>query len=82
MIIPVIRELASKHSVQELEMAAQALETEQKNVLNVQGKDEGEILTNLLVAAEIREKVDAGMTLPEALREKSRSIQGLLKKRT
>jgi len=82
MIIPVIRELATQYTKTQLDEAAQLFENEQKNILNVQGKDEGEILTNLLLASVIRDKIDNGMSLPDALREQSRSIQGLLKKKS
>jgi len=80
MKIPVIRELAQKYTTAELTEAGDAFENERKNTLEVAGEDEGEILTNLLVAAVIRSKMDSGLSLQDALREHSKSLQGLLSK--
>jgi hypothetical protein len=83
MILPVIRELASKHTKAELDQAVYAFETEGQNTLEVRGKDEGEILTNLLMAAAVRERMEgAGLSLQDAIREHSRAIQKIIGKKT
>jgi hypothetical protein len=79
MKIPIIRELASKHSSKELHGAAAEFETSRHNSLNVTGDDEGEILSNLLMAAVIKEKVEGGLSLSDALREHTKSIQNIIK---
>ena len=78
MQLPIIRELASKHTVLELERAAEAFESSRENSFNVGGKDEAEILTHLLMAAVVRAKMDGGLSLPDALREHSQSVRSML----
>lgn len=78
MILPVIRELAEKYTVRELEAAALSFEEKRENTLNVRGKDEGEVLTNLLMAAVVRQKVEDGMPLIDAVREHTKMIQGII----
>lgn len=78
MILSVIRELALQFSKAELENAAQLFEQTQRNVLKVQGKDDGDVLTNLLMAITVRSKLDRGQTLSEALKEHSQSVQNIV----
>ena len=79
MILTVIRTLASSHTAEELSKAAASYETERHNPLNVEGKDEAEILTNLLMATTVREKMEKqGLSLQDAIREHSRSVQKIL----
>ncbi len=78
MILGVIRELAKGYSKVQLENAAKLFEREKNNYLAVSGKDEGEILSHLLMAILIREKLDGGMPLNEALKEHGRMIQGIV----
>lgn len=78
MILSVIRELAEKHELHALLKAATEFEETQSNSLGVKGKDEGEILTNLLMACEVRKRMDGGATLVDAVREHARMIQGII----
>lgn len=78
MMLPVIRDLASKYSKPELDAAAERFEQKRENIYDVTGHDEAEILTHLLMASRVREKVDGGLTLAEALREHSQSVRKIL----
>jgi hypothetical protein len=78
MKIPVIRDLAAKHDFDTLIEAAQKFELNRENSLQVKGDDEGEILTHILLAARIREKMNQGIALNDAIRDESRAIQNLL----
>jgi hypothetical protein len=78
MMLPVIRDLAGKYTKAELDKAAELFETKRENPYGVQGHDEAEILTNLLMASRVREKVEAGMPLAEALRDHSQSVRKIL----
>lgn len=79
MMLPVIRKLATDHSADELNRAADAYENGRQNTLKVEGRDEAEILTNLLMAAVVRGKMESqGITLQEAIREHSKSVQKML----
>ncbi len=78
MILSVIRELAEKYSTPQIEAAAESFEKDRSNTLQVRGKDEGEILSNLLMAAVVRKKMDAGLSLSDAVREHSKTIQSII----
>jgi hypothetical protein len=78
MKIPVIRDLASKHDFETLIQAAEAFEQSRTNKLSVKGDDDGEILTHLLLAARIREKMNQGVSIGDAIRDESRAIQNLI----
>jgi len=78
MILPVIRDLATKYTSEELNRAALQFEEKGENTYEVKGKDEGEVLTNLLMAAEIRVKVEAGTPLADAVRDFTRMVQTIV----
>ncbi len=78
MKIPAIRQLAQNHEFDVLIKAAQEFEQTRKNSLNAIGDDDGEILTHLLLAARIREKMNQGIALNDAIRDESRAIQNLI----
>lgn len=78
MKLPEIKRLAGEHDTKTLEQAAQSFETKLENKLNVQGSDDGDILTNLLMAIEVKKKMDQGMDLNEAIREISSRVRGVL----
>jgi hypothetical protein len=58
MQIPIIKELAEKHTVDELSRAEDAILNESQPAIHVQGKDEGEQLTHILAAIEIHHDMD------------------------
>ena len=78
MKIPVIRQLASQHDFDTLISAATKFEETRENKLQVTGEDDGEILTHLLLAARIREKMNQGIPIGDAIRDESRAIQNLI----
>ena len=78
MILAVVKDLANKYSKDELNDAAAAFEADRSNTLQVEGKDEGEILSNLLVAAFVKSRMDKGMPMQEAIREYSSRVRGMI----
>lgn len=78
MILAVVKDLVAKHSRAEIDAAAAAFEADRSNTLNVGGKDEGEILSNLLVASFVKSRVDKGMSVQDAIREYSARVRGMI----
>lgn len=78
MILAVVKELVSKHTRTELDEAAALFEKDRSNPLNVEGKDEGEILSNLLVASFVKSRVDKGVSVQDAIREYSSRVRGMI----
>ncbi len=68
MKLPIIRQLAEQHSLDELHLAENAILEEEKPAFEVGGDDEGEQLTHLLGAIWIREQMAGGMEFKEAFR--------------
>lgn len=68
MKVPVIRKLVKAHTLEELQTAEAALLEEQTPAIEVGGDDEGEQLTHLIGAIEIKKNIAQGMTDAEALR--------------
>ncbi|MEW6057854.1 MAG: hypothetical protein AB1540_14700 [Bdellovibrionota bacterium] len=79
MMVNVVKELVARHSKAELEKAASLFESRRENLLGVEGKDDGEKLSNLLAAIEIRSQVDQGASVNDALRAFSQRIRSVLK---
>jgi len=77
-ILAVVKELANKFSKDQLNEAVAAFESDRTNTLSVEGKDEGEILSNLLVAAFVRTRMDKGMPMQDAIREYSSRVRGMI----
>ncbi|NCN27055.1 hypothetical protein GW915_05715 [bacterium] len=81
MKLPVIRNLARDYEASKLMEAVDAFETKRENSLNVEGDDESEILTHMLMAIEVRKKMeDSGLSLQDAIREQGQRVQKLIKK--
>lgn len=78
MKLPEIKRLAEKHSSSELSEAAKAFEKDLENKLNAQGSDDGDILTNLLMAIEVKKKIENEASLNEAVKEISSRVRGVL----
>lgn len=80
MKLPVIRNLARDNNLSVLEEACNSFETKRENKLSVEGCDEGEILTHLLMAIEVRKKMEnQGLTLQDAIRQQGQRVQKLIK---
>jgi hypothetical protein len=77
-ILAVVKDLANKFSKEQLNEAAASFEADRTNLLSVEGKDEGEILSNLLVAAFVRTRMDKGMAMQDAIREYSSRVRGMI----
>lgn len=81
MKLPVIRNLAKDHDLATLNKAAVAFEENRENSLGAEGADEGEILTHLLLAAEVRKAMEEqGLSLQDAIRAQGQRVQKLLGK--
>lgn len=69
MKIPSIKKIAETYSVDVLRRAENALLEEQKPEIEIEGSDEGEQLTHVIAAIEIKEQmVKEGVPFPTALR--------------
>lgn len=68
MKIPAIKKLVGEYSVEELRAAEDALLNEQTPTIDVGGEDEGEQLTHLIGAIEIKNNIEKGMAEKDALR--------------
>lgn len=80
MLVAVVKDLATRYTVDELKRATEAFEKNRENTLNVDGGDEGEKLSNLLAAIEVRTKMDQGVALNEALRHFSQRVRSVFAK--
>ena len=78
MILSVVKELVSKYTKPEIDAAIERFESSLENILGVEGKDDGEKLSNLLAAVQIRERMDKGMSLNDAIREHSQRVRSIL----
>jgi hypothetical protein len=77
MDVKVIKDLAQKYSVDELNKLAD--EFEASGVAPVKTQDDpGDQMSDYLQAAELRNYLDQGMNVNEALREFSKRIRGVL----
>jgi hypothetical protein len=77
MKIPEIKRLVGEHGAEELDAAANAFEETGQSPIEVNGDDDGDKLTNLLIAAQVRARVDGGESLQQALRDVSKSVREL-----
>jgi hypothetical protein len=69
MKIPVIKLTASQYSIKELDAAEEAILNEEKPAIHIEGEDEGEQLTHIMAAREIRGQMEKeGIDLNRALR--------------
>ncbi|MFY7992055.1 MAG: DUF6952 family protein [Bacteriovoracaceae bacterium] len=77
MDIKSIKTLAEKHSVDELNQFADELEN--SGIAPVKTQDDlGDQMSDYLQAAELRAYLDQGMSMPEAVREFSKRVRGVL----
>lgn len=80
MDVKIIKELASKYSVAELQKYADELEnTGKTSCPECQNKvDLGALMSDFLQAAEVKNLMDAGMSLNEAMRDFSKRVRAVL----
>lgn len=69
MKLPSIKKLVAAYSIEELREAEEQLLNELALTIEVEGEDEGEQLTHLIGAIEVKEKVQMGVDEKAALRE-------------
>jgi hypothetical protein len=72
-----IKDLAQKHSVEELNKFADEFEATGTAPVKTQD-DPGDQMSDYLQAAELRSYIDKGMNINEALREFSKRVRGVL----
>lgn len=77
MDIKVVKELAQKHTVEELFKFADDFEATGVAPIKTQ-EDPGDQMSDYLQAAELRGYLDKGLNVNEALREFSKRIRGVL----
>lgn len=68
MKIAVIKSLVKSYTISELEEAEGAILNEEEPQVEVEGDDEGEQLTHVIGALEIKRNMESGMKENEALR--------------
>lgn len=78
MNVPVVRKLALEVSRAEIDGAVEAFEKDRSNLLEVEGANDGEIMSNLLAAQFIRHRLDNGVDINAALREYGQRVKGIL----
>jgi hypothetical protein len=77
MDIKSIKDLAQKYTVDELNKFADEFENSGVPPIKTQD-DPGEQMSDYLMGAELRELLDGGMALNEAVREFSKRVRGVL----
>lgn len=75
MKIPVIKKVAEQYSLVELKQAEADLYEERPLTIEVEGDDEGEQLTHVLAAIDIKENMEKGMDFKEALRAYTQRVR-------
>lgn len=78
MILAVVKDLVTRYSKREIDEAISRFETTLENTLGVEGKDDGEKLSNLLAAARVRGQIENGVSLNDAIREHSQRVRSIL----
>ena len=76
MQIPEIKRLVENHTLEELEKAEYCLLEEEKMSIEVAGADDGEVLTHLIAATWIIEKMESDVIpFPKALRAYTEKVR-------
>ena len=78
MDLKAIKELAQKHTVEELSAFADELESNGKTSCTTK-LDAHEAMSDVLQALEVRGMIDSGMSLQEAVREFSKRVRTVLR---
>jgi hypothetical protein len=77
MDIKALRELAQTYTVEQLNAFVEELESKGSCACS-QKPDAGEIMTDLLQAIEVRQAVDQGQSIQEAIRDFSKRVRSVL----
>ncbi len=77
MDVKVVKELAQKYTIDELNKFADDFEATGVAPVKTQ-EDAGDQMSDYLQAAELRSYIDNGMNMTEALREFSKRVRGVL----
>ena len=75
MKIPAIKKAVELFTTEQLREAEQALYEEEMPVISIEGDDEGEMLTHVLAALEIKENMVKGMDFKDALRAYTQRVR-------
>jgi hypothetical protein len=74
----VVRGVATRFTVVELDEGIRAITEEEREVLDIEGDDIGERLTHLLLARRIRARIDAGEDPKSAFRAEMGQVRDTL----
>lgn len=74
----VIRDVASRLSVDEIDARIEAISEHEQDPEDIDGEDVGEKLTHLMLARRCRARIDAGEELKSVFREVMRDVRGVL----
>ncbi|MGB0166290.1 MAG: DUF6952 family protein [Luteibaculum sp.] len=75
MKIAAIKKAVENYSIEELQAAEQAILEEKKPEIAIDGEDEGEQLTHVLAAIEIRKDIQNGTEEKQALRNYTQRVR-------
>ncbi len=76
MKIPVIKKIAESYSVFDLKKAEHAMLEEQRPEIEIEGDDEGEQLTHVIAAIEIKQQMETeNIAFPKALRNYTQRVR-------
>ena len=75
MKISAIKNAVEKFELADLEKAEEALMNEQQPEIDVDGEDEGEILTHIIAAKEIKKEIAGGVDTKQAIRNYTQRVR-------
>jgi hypothetical protein len=78
MNVPVVRKLALENTREAIDTAVTDFAKNRINLLGCEGKDDGEIMSNLLAAQFVRHRLDNGLDVNAALREYGQRVKSIL----
>jgi hypothetical protein len=80
MNVGIVRKIASAHPLASIDEAITAFERDRSNPLQVEGKDDAEVMSHLLAAQFVRRRMDQGQDINAAFREYAQRVKGMLSK--
>ncbi|TXC78591.1 DUF6952 family protein [Luteibaculum oceani] len=75
MKISAIKKAVEHYDLKSLEQAEEALMNEQSLPIEIEGEDEGEQLTHIIAAKEIRKEMESGVDSKQALRNYTQRVR-------
>ena len=78
MNVPSVKKLAQENTLAAIDQAVASFEKSRANELKVEGANDGEIMSNLLAAQFVRQRMEKGADLNSALREYGQRVKGIL----